>query len=477
MKNLPISLGIIHFVGIGGIGMSGIAAVLHNVGCKVQGSDISEGGNVHRLKDLGIRIFDKHDTANLQGVELVVVSSAIKSDNPEVEGARQLLLPIIRRAEMLGGLMRLKLSVAVGGTHGKTTTTSMIASLMDSANMDPTVINGGIINAWGSNARVGEGDWMVVEADESDGTFVDLPATIAVVTNIDQEHMDYYGSFDALRSAFNRFVENIPFYGFAVLCIDDPEVQSLNSRISDRKIVTYGKSSQADVQLTRLEPMERGSRFDVSILDRKSGIRRIIKDIFLPMHGSHNVQNSLAVIAIANEIGLSDELLLLSFKEFKGVKRRFTLTGKVDGIRFIDDYGHHPVEISAVLEATRDSSSTGRIVAVLQPHRFSRLKNLFDGFCTCMNKADIVIVAEVYGAGEEPIDGFNKTTLIEGLKSHGHRHVLPLDSFSHLPSLLDNLVSNGDVVLFLGAGDITKVANSLPAELAAIRGCKVEGLS
>ena len=469
MKVLPLDIGSIHFVGIGGIGMSGIAEILHNLGYLVRGSDISEGANVKRLRAMGIKIYLGHSENNLGDAEVVVISSAVNPDNPEVEGARQRLMPIVRRAEMLGELMRLKWSIAVGGTHGKTTTTSMIAALLDAADLDPTVINGGIINAWGSNARLGKGDWMVVEADESDGTFVKLPATIAVVTNIDSEHMDHYGSFEALRASFDTFVENVPFYGFATLCVDDAEVQAMIPRVTDRKIVTYGRSPQADICMISNETSENGSCFDVNISDRTTQKKRTLSNIFLPMHGAHNVQNALSVIAIANEMGIADSILKKALGGFEGVKRRFTKTGEVNGISIIDDYAHHPVEIAAVISAARAAAPNGRIISVVQPHRYSRLRDLFNDFCTCFNDADVVIVAEVYSAGEEVIEGINQETLVEGLRSHGHRHVESLRSEEVLAQLIDNISFPGDMVVCLGAGSITNWANALPEELATLK--------
>ena len=469
MKVLPLDMGAIHFVGIGGIGMSGIAEILHNLGYLVQGSDVTEGKNVKRLQALGVNIQIGHAEKNIGDAEVVVISSAVKPNNPEVETARKRLLPIVRRAEMLGELMRLKWSIAVGGTHGKTTTTSMIAALLDAADLDPTVINGGIINAWGSNARLGKGDWMVVEADESDGSFVKLPATIAVVTNIDAEHMDHYGTFDSLRASFDTFVENVPFYGFATLCIDDAEVQAMIPRVTDRKIITYGRNPQADIKVVNIKASENGARFDVVISDRTHMLTRELSDIFLPMHGVHNVQNALSAIAIANEMGISDFILKKALAGFKGVERRFTKTGEVDGISIIDDYGHHPVEITAAISAARAATPNGRIIAVMQPHRYTRLRDLFKEFCTCFNDADVVVVAEVYPAGEEEIEGINQETLVEGLRSHGHRHVEALVSPNVLPSLIDRISSPGDTVVCLGAGSITNWANALPTELEAIR--------
>ncbi|MGE5148402.1 MAG: UDP-N-acetylmuramate--L-alanine ligase [Candidatus Eiseniibacteriota bacterium] len=464
MTSIPLSIGPIHFVGIGGIGMSGIAEILHNLGYKVQGSDIAESANVKRLRDKGIKIAIGHDAANLGAAEVVVISSAVKADNPEVADARTRLIPVVRRAEMLGELMRLKSSIAVGGTHGKTTTTSLVAALLDAADLDPTVINGGIINAYGTNARLGAGQWMVVEADESDGTFVKLPATIAVVTNMDAEHLDHYGSFEAIRDAFDTFVGNIPFYGFAVLCIDHPEVQAMISRLYDRKIVTYGLSRQADVRATNLRFSPEGARFDVVMRERATGKRRTMDDVMLPMLGQHNVQNALVPIAIARELGIADAVLRKALAGFGGVKRRFTKTGEVGGITVVDDYGHHPVEIRAVLRAARQAC-TGKVIAVVQPHRYSRLHDLFEEFCTCFNDADKVVVADVYSAGEAPIEGVDRDALVDGLRSHGHRNVKPLPGPDALAPLVAEIAGPGDFVICLGAGSISQWANALPGEL------------
>jgi len=468
MRALPLTIGTLHFVGIGGIGMSGIAEVLHNLGYSVQGSDISDNANVARLREMGIPVVVGHTEDNVANAAVVVVSSAVKGDNPEVVGARKLLIPVVRRAEMLGELMRLKWSIAVGGTHGKTTTTSLIAALLDTAGLDPTVINGGIINAYGTNVRLGGGDWLVAEADESDGTFLKLPATIAVVTNIDPEHLDHYGSFDDLRAAFVAFVENIPFYGFAALCVDHPEVQAMIPRVSDRKVVTYGFTPQADVRAVNVEAGPEGVRFDVVIADRKAGDSRTLEGLRLPMHGDHNVQNALATLAVGSEMGIDDEVLAAGLASFGGVKRRFTRTGEVDGIVVIDDYGHHPVEISAVLKAAR-SATEGQVIAVVQPHRYTRLRDLFEEFCTCFNDADAVLVADVYEAGEEPIPGVDSKALVEGLRSHGHRLVMPLIDPETLPEIVHDLARPGDFVVCLGAGNITAWANALPDQLTRLR--------
>jgi UDP-N-acetylmuramate--alanine ligase len=476
MRVLPLSIGTIHFVGVGGIGMSGIAEILHNLGYHVQGSDIAESANVRRVRALGIAVEIGHKPENIGDAQVVVVSSAIKPDNPEVMAARARLIPVVRRAEMLAELMRLKWSVAVGGTHGKTTTTSMIAAVFDAAGLDPTVINGGIINAYGTNARLGAGEWMVVEADESDGTFVKLPSTIAVVTNIDPEHLDHFGSYEALKSAFVAFVENIPFYGFAALCLDHPEVQAMIPRVSDRKVVTYGLSPQADIRAVNITLTPGGARFDVVCSDRALGDERTIAGFRLPMVGEHNVQNSLAAIAVAREMGISEDVMRKALAAFGGVKRRFTRTGEWNGVTVIDDYGHHPVEIAAVLKGAR-AICKGRIIAVVQPHRFTRLRDLFEGFCSCFNDADAVVVADVYPAGEAPIPGVDRDALVAGLRAHGHRNVLPLPGPDALAGIVAEMAKPGDTVICLGAGSITNWAQALPEELAKPGGGKAGNVS
>jgi UDP-N-acetylmuramate--alanine ligase len=467
MKALPLDIGTIHFVGIGGIGMSGIAEILHNLGYRVQGSDVADGGNVRRLRAIGITVQIGHAAENLDAAQVVVVSSAVKADNPEVVAARARLIPVVRRAEMLAELMRLKWSIAIAGTHGKTTTTSMIGAFLDEAGLDPTVINGGIINAYGTNARLGAGDWMVVEADESDGTFVKLPATIAVVTNIDPEHLDFYGDFDALQRGFESFIANIPFYGFATLCIDHPVVQTLIPKLSERRIVTYGMSPQADIRAVNLDLGRDGARYDVVIAERGKGTSRTITGLRLPMFGEHNVQNSLAAIAIAEELHLGDAVIVKALAGFGGVKRRFTKTGESSGVTVIDDYGHHPVEIAAVLKAARGATA-GRVIAVVQPHRYSRVANLFEQFCTCFNDADMVLVADIYPAGETPIPGIDREALVAGLRAHGHRHADAVNAPQDLATAIYDLATAGDFVVCLGAGSITNWAQALPAELDAV---------
>lgn len=467
MRALPLSIGTIHLTGIGGIGMSGIAEVLHNLGYTVQGSDIAESANVKRLREAGIHVEIGHDPANIGGAQVVVVSSAVKRDNPEIVAARAKLIPVVRRAEMLAELMRLKWSIAIGGTHGKTTTTSLIAAVLEAAKLDPTVINGGIINAYGTNTRLGAGDWMVVEADESDGSFLRLPAVIAVVTNMDPEHLDHWGTTESMIAGYDQFVSNIPFYGFAVLCIDHPAVQQMIPRLSDRRIITYGLSPQADVRAERVSPDKLGSTFEVTVTDRARNRQRRMGPFRLPMLGSHNVQNALAAVAVGLEMEIDDNTLRTAFLSFKGVKRRFTKTGEVGGITVIDDYGHHPVEIAAVLKAARQAGARD-VIAVVQPHRFTRLQSLFDEFCACMNDAGTVIVADVYPAGEIPIAGMNRDALVEGLRARGHRSVVPLPSPARLAEMVNAIAKPGDFVVCLGAGSITQWAAALPGELVAL---------
>jgi UDP-N-acetylmuramate--alanine ligase len=469
MRSLPLTIGTIHFVGIGGIGMSGIAELLHVLGYTVQGSDMADGANVRRLRAAGIQVDIGHAEENLRQARVVVVSTAVKRDNPEVLAARKKLIPVVRRAEMLAELMRLRWAIAVGGTHGKTTTTSLIACVLEAANLDPTVINGGIVNAYGSNTRLGSGEWMVVEADESDGSFLRLPATIAVVTNMDTEHLDHWGTHEAMIAGYDQFVGNIPFYGFAVLCIDHPAVQQMIPRVSDRRVVTYGLSPQADVRGENVKTDRMGATFDVTIADRQNNRPRKLGPFRLPMLGTHNVQNALAAIAIAVEMNVDDTTLRSAFAGFKGVKRRFTKTGETGGITIIDDYGHHPVEIAAVLKAARQAGARD-VIAVVQPHRYSRLNALFEEFCTCMNDAGTVIVADVYAAGEQPIEDCDRDALIEGLRGHGHRSVQPLSDPEHLAEMVHAIARPGDFVVCLGAGNITAWAQALPEQLATLQG-------
>ncbi len=478
IKEFSTHIGPLHFVGIGGIGMSGIAEVLHTLGFQVQGSDIKQSDTVDRLTDMGINVTIGHDTDNLKTpdgdfVAVVVVSSAIPSDNPEIETARERMIPVVRRAEMLAELMRLKISVAVGGTHGKTTTTSMIAAIVDQAGLDPTVINGGIINAYGATSRLGQGDWLIAEADESDGSFTKLPATMTVITNIEAEHMDHYGDPQRLNDAFITFAENIPFYGVCALCVDDPGVHKILPSLNDRRIVTYGLSQRADIRGSGVAATRDGMRFDVIIHDRLSEEIIEIADLHLPMHGAHNVLNALGAMAVTHDIGIPPADMRQALNNFGGVQRRFTTTGKVDGITIIDDYGHHPTEISAVLRAGSEKldaqndmvGQQSKIIAVFQPHRYSRVADLFDDFCRCFNDADAVIVSNVYAAGEDPIDGFDQAHLMDGMRAHGMHDVYGLDDPDNLPEMINDLADPGDLVICLGAGDITKWAHRLPGAL------------
>jgi UDP-N-acetylmuramate--alanine ligase len=464
---LPRDIGPVHFVGIGGIGMSGIAEVLANLGYAVTGSDVADSANVKRLRDLGIAVFIGHRAENIDGADVVVVSSAIKRDNPELVAARAKRLPVVRRAEMLAELMRLKSCVAIAGTHGKTTTTSMVAALLDAGGLDPTVINGGIINAYGTNARLGAGEWMVVEADESDGTFLKLPTDVAIVTNVDPEHLDHFHTFDAVQDAFRAFVENIPFYGFAVMCTDHPVVQALVGKLEDRRILTYGENLQADVRLADIAHDNGQSHFSVLFRDREGNATHAIDKLTLPMPGRHNALNATAAVAVAHELGIKDDVIRKALHAFGGVKRRFTKVGEWNGAVIIDDYGHHPVEIAAVLRAARESAR-GQVIAVMQPHRYTRLHDLFEQFCTCFNDADAVVVAPVYPAGEAPIAGADRDALVAGLRAHGHKQAIPLEAPEKLAGLIKELAKPGDYVVCLGAGSITQWAYALPAELKAL---------
>ncbi len=464
---LPPKLGPIHFVGIGGIGMSGIAEVLHNLGYKVQGSDAADNANVRRLAEKGISTFVGHAAANIGEAEVVVVSTAIRRDNPELMAAREQRLPVVRRAEMLAELMRLKSCVAIAGTHGKTTTTSLVATLLEKGGLDPTVINGGIINAYGTNARMGESDWMVVEADESDGTFLKLPADVAIVTNIDPEHLDHFGSFDAIKAAFRTFVENLPFYGFSVMCIDHPTVQELVGQIEDRRVVTYGENPQADFRLLDIDLSGGQSKFTLLIRDRKRGREEVVRDLVMPMPGHHNALNATAAIAVAHDLGVPVATIREGLAGFGGVKRRFTKTGEWNGALIFDDYGHHPVEVAAVLKAAR-ASTKSKVIAVMQPHRYTRLSSLFNDFAACFNEADTVIIADVYSAGETAIPGASRDDLVAAIKARGHRHALALESSDKLAGMVAALAGPGDYVVCLGAGNITQWAYALPGELAAL---------
>ncbi len=469
LRPTPFDLGPVHFVGIGGIGMSGIAEIMLKIGYTVQGSDSKASANTERLQGLGAKIFIGHDAGHIDGASAVVFSTAVKPDNPEYAAARERRLPLVRRAEMLAELMRLQFSIAVGGTHGKTTTTSMIAALLDAGGLDPTVVNGGIINAYGTNAKVGDGDWIVVEADESDGSFLRLKSTVAVVTNIDAEHLDHWGDFDAVKKGFCDFVENIPFYGFAAVCLDHPEVQALAARVENRRLVTYGVNPQAEVRATRIDMGPDGADFDVRIAPRE-GEAVEWTGLKLPMTGRHNVLNALAALAVARELGLDEAAIRKGLAGFGGVKRRFTTTGVANGVRVVDDYGHHPVEIAAVLRAAREvqSGGSGKVVAVVQPHRYTRLHDLFAEFSAAFHDADTVIVADVYAAGEPPIEGADRDGLVEGMRRYGQRRVIALDGPGALPELVKAETAPGDLVVLLGAGDITSWAYALPGQLEAL---------
>ncbi|QDH13010.1 UDP-N-acetylmuramate--L-alanine ligase [Formicincola oecophyllae] len=473
MRANPLNVGTIHFIGIGGIGMSGIAEVLHMLGYNVQGSDMSDSANVQRLRKLGIKVHVGHDAAHLGDAAVVVVSSAVKADNPEVREARHRLVPVVRRAEMLAELMRLRWSVAIGGTHGKTTTTSLVACILEEANLDPTVINGGIIEAYGTNARMGRGNWMVAEADESDGSFLRLPAVIAVVTNMDPEHLEHWGSEEGMEEGYRKFISNVPFYGCAVLCIDHPRVQKMLPHLSEHRLITYGFSPQADIQPIDLVTGSHGARFSCLVKDRVKGTETTIGPFTLPMFGKHNVLNALAAISVATQMNIEPEATIRGLAGFGGVQRRFTRTGTWNGCQVIDDYGHHPVEIKAVLQAARQAGAK-RLVAVVQPHRYTRLRDLFDDFSTAFNDADTVVVADVYAAGEKPVPGYDRHRLAEGLRAAGHRDVVELPSPEVLADIIAPLVGEGDYVVCLGAGSITHWARALPGQLAE-RGQKSAG--
>ncbi len=464
MNSLPLSIGVLHFCGIGGIGMSGIAEVLHTLGYSVQGSELAVNGNVERLRALGISVFIPAHEDNLKNVRVVVMSSAIKPDHPEIVAARKAGIPVVRRAEMLGELMRLKRTIAVAGTHGKTTTTTMVGHMLECADIDPTVITGGIVTAYGTNARLGDGAWMVVEADESDGSFLRLPGTIAIVTNIDPEHMEHYKTVEALHQAFGQFVESIPFYGSAILCIDHPEVKALKGRITDRRLVGYGFHEDADVRAINVRTSRDGCRFDVAF---KEG--NILHDYYLPMHGVHNVQNALSVIAVGREMNIADDRVQTALAGFTGVGRRFTQVGCVNGVTIIDDYGHHPVEIAAVLKAAQQArEGQGRTIAVVQPHRYSRLHSLFEEFAHCFHDADYVFISDVYAAGENPIEGVTGQALVEAIKKTGHPNVSYLAQPDDLVAEIKRLAQSGDFVVFLGAGSVTQWAHALPQALQSI---------
>jgi UDP-N-acetylmuramate--alanine ligase len=463
---VPYDIGTIHFIGIGGIGMSGIAEIMHNLGYRVRGSDAVDSANVKRLRAQGIPIVIGHSPDNLEDAVVVVYSSAVKAGNAEFDAARAKKLPLVRRAEMLAEIMHLKNCVAIAGTNGKTTTTTLVAALLDAGGLDPTVVNGGIINAYGTNARLGAGEWVVVEADESDGTFLRLPATVAVVTNVDPDHLDHYGTFENMRDAFQRFIENVPFYGFAVLCIDHPEVQAMVGRIEDRRMITYGFSPQADIRATNVGFSEGASHFDAVLTDRRKNETTRLEGLSLPMPGEHNVQNALAAIAVARELGIGLDTIKAALERFGGVKRRFTRVGEWNGAAIIDDYAHNPFKIAAALKAARQAYA-GPIVAIVQPHRYTRLRDTFEQFCTALNDADAAIIAPVYAAGEQPIEGFDRDSFATGLRAHGHRNVHVVDGPGDLPALVRAWAKPGGAIVCLGAGSITQWAAGLEAALKA----------
>lgn len=473
MKVLPIShtmsldVGIIHFIGIGGIGMSGIAEILHNQGYKVQGSDLSESANVERLRDKGIKVFIGQQAENIVDADVIVKSTAVKDDNPEIIAARELRIPVVRRSEMLAEVMRLKMCVAIAGTHGKTTTTSLTATLLDAGGLEPTVINGGIINAYGTNAKVGKGEWMVVEADESDGTFTRLPISVGIITNIDPEHLDYYGDFDTLKKAFAQFLDNLPFYGFAALCVDHPEVQKLAASVRDRRILTYGTSPQANIRAENIRGSVDGQTFDLTLNKQHDEEEQIWADVHLPMHGKHNLLNSLAAIAVAEDLGMPMAEIKTALAGFEGVKRRFTFVAQVDGVRIIDDYAHHPVEITATLNSARQAAceTGGKVIAIAQPHRYTRVQSLFNDFCTCFNEADTVMITPIFEAGEKPIEGISQESLVQGIRDAGHRDVMPVAAPEGLAAAIKQHANKGDIVVCMGAGSISTWANNLPNEL------------
>ena len=468
---VPLDVGTIHFIGIGGIGMSGIAEIMHNLGYKVQGSDVADNANVKRLRKMGIPVMLGHDPNNLKDVSAAVYSSAVKPGNPEFDAARAQSLPLVRRAEMLAEIMRLRSCVAVAGTNGKTTTTTMIAALLDAGGLDPTVVNGGVINAYGTNARLGAGEWVVVEADESDGTFLKLPMTVAVVTNADPDHLDFYGTFDRMRDAFQRFVENVPFYGFAVLCMDHPEVQAMIGRIEDRRLISYGLSPQADVRAVNVTFSEGASHFDLVIADRRKNTQTRIDGMRLPMPGEHNVQNALAAITVARELGIGEATIRDALAKFAGVGRRFTRVGEWKGAAIIDDYAHNPFKIAAALKAARQAYA-GPVIAIVQPHRYTRLHDTFEQFAKCLNDADVAIIAPVYAAGEKPIEGISRDSYAEALRAHGHRDVRVIDSEADLAAMLGSMENmlDGGAIVFLGAGSVTQWAHNIEAALKAAEG-------
>ena len=467
---LPETVELLHFIGIGGIGMSAIAEILVGKGYQVQGSDLAaDSKTLTRLRKLGVQLFVGHAMENLQGADAVVVSSAIKADNPELIKAKAMGIPVVHRAEMLAELMRFQLSVAVGGTHGKTTTTALVYTMLKAAGIAPSVINGGILNDLGSNAQVGDGSWMVVEADESDGSFKKLRPTIAVITNIDPEHMEHYGTVEALHQAFCDFAESIPFYGLAVLCGDHPTCAQLAGSITDRRVVTYGFSEGVNYRAVNVRSSANQTTFDLHISRRNE--EEVIVDVTIHMVGLHNVLNSLAAIAVADEIEVPLKKALKGLENFHGVNRRFTILGVPDGVTLVDDYAHHPVEITATLKAAREAFKGHKVFAVMQPHRFSRLHDHMQGFAESLTLADGVILLPVYKAGEQPIAGVTHEALAGEIKKLGFENVHLATDATSIEALIGPMAQNGDGVVFLGAGDIStmaqKVATSLLATSAA----------
>jgi UDP-N-acetylmuramate--alanine ligase len=474
-KNFTQEVGLIHFIGIGGIGMSGMAEILHNLGYRVQGSDLNESYITERLQKNGIKVIFGHHPQNIEGVSLIVKSTDIQDSNVEIKAAFKESIPVIKRCDMLAEIMRCKPAISVSGTHGKTTTTSMIATVFDGAQMNPTVINGGVINQFNTNAYVGDGDYIIAEADESDGTFIKIPSYIAVVTNIDPEHLNYYGTFANVKTAYKTFIENIPFYGFAVLCYDHPVVREIGAQIIDRRIIKYGvEADDLDIKAVNITQDQEGMAFDVifssNFMKRNRLNSQQIEGMKLRAYGQHNVLNCLSAIAIGIEKGISIALLQKSLANFRGVKRRFTQTGEVRGIRIIDDYAHHPEEIKVTLNAARMVANMrgGKVIAVMQPHRYTRLQSLMEEFAQSFDDADEIIISEVYSAGEQSIANITSEKLIEKIKQYSSQSVYKLDDPLKLAEKINKLAKSSDLVVLLGAGSITKWAYDLPQQLEKI---------
>ncbi|HEY8963109.1 MAG TPA: UDP-N-acetylmuramate--L-alanine ligase [Alphaproteobacteria bacterium] len=475
MGFMPRDIGTLHFIGIGGIGMSGIAEMLHGLGYKVQGSDAQDSYNTRRLQDKGITVMIGHHASHLMDAHgkmpaAVVVSTAIKGDNPEFEEAYRKHIPIVHRSEMLSELMRLKWSIGVAGTHGKTTTTSLVGAMLEAGDMDPTVINGGVINAYGTNMREGKSQWMVVETDESDGSFINLPLNAGIITNIDPEHLDHYGSFAALKAAFAMYVQNLPFYGFAVLCADHREVRELIEQCVNRRVISYGFAPDAQVRATDVVCNAQGSTFDIHV--HGSALKSDdlhFKNVKLNVVGKHNVQNAMAAVSVGLALGMNEDQIRKGLENFQGVKRRFSRVGDAGGVSVIDDYAHHPVEIRAVLSTARAVQVDKKVIAVMQPHRYTRLSNLMDDFAAAFVDADHVIIADVYPAGEQPIEGATRDHLVAATKARGHEKVQALENPEALASLIADIAQDGDMVVCLGAGNITNWAYALPEQLQTLK--------